>query len=172
MTASIGKHSVVEIHYTLKNPEGEVMDSSVDDSPLMYLHGMQGLIPGLEKELDGKKVGDTFQAIIPPELAYGEINPALVHTLDKSMFRGVEKIEPGMVFAAQGEQGQRNIRVQSVDGDQVTVDGNHEMAGKTLHFEVEVLSVRDATAKEIDHGHVHGHVRTGGDRPDDDHQEH
>jgi FKBP-type peptidyl-prolyl cis-trans isomerase SlyD len=121
MTASIGKHSVVEIHYTLKNPEGEVMDSSAGGTPLMYLHGTNGLIPGLEKELDGKKVGDSFQAVIPPELAYGELNPALVHTIDKSMFRGVEKVEPGMVFTAQ------------------------------------VLTVRDATAEEIDHGHVHAH---------------
>ena len=157
MTASIGKHSVVEIHYTLKNPEGEVMDSSAGGDPLMYLHGTQGLIPGLEKELDGKKVGDSFQAVIPPELAYGETDPALIHTIDKAMFRGVDKIEPGMVFTAQGEQGQQHISVQSVDGDQVTIDGNHEMAGKTLHFDVEVLSVRDATAEEIDHGHVHAH---------------
>ena len=157
MTASIGKHSVVEIHYTLKNPEGEVMDSSAGGDPLMYLHGTQGLIPGLEKELDGKKVGDSFQAVIPPELAYGETDPALIHTIDKAMFRGVDKIEPGMVFTAQGEQGQQHIRVQSVDGDQVTIDGNHEMAGKTLHFDVEVLSVRDATAEEIGHGHVHAH---------------
>ena len=157
MTASIGKHSVVEIHYTLKNPEGEVMDSSAGGTPLMYLHGTQGLIPGLEKELDGKKVGDSSQAVIPPELAYGEADPALIHTIDKAMFRGVETIEPGMLFTAQGEQGQQHIRVQSVDGDKVTIDGNHEMAGKTLHFDVEVLSVRDATEEEIDHGHVHAH---------------
>lgn len=157
MTASIGKHSVVEIHYTLKNPEGEVMDSSSGGAPLMYLHGTQGLIPGLEKELDGKKVGDSFNAVIPPELAYGESNPAMIHTIDKSMFKGVETIEPGMMFTAQGEQGQQHIRVVSVDGDKVTIDGNHEMAGKTLHFDVEVVSVREATAEEIDHGHVHAH---------------
>jgi FKBP-type peptidyl-prolyl cis-trans isomerase SlyD len=157
MTASIGKHSVVEIHYTLKNSEGEVMDSSSGGEPLTYLHGAQGLIPGLEKELDGKKVGDSFQAIIPPALAYGEANPALIHTIDKSMFKGVEKIEPGMVFTAQGENGHQHITVTAVEGDQVTIDGNHEMAGKTLHFDVEVISIRDATEEEIDHGHVHAH---------------
>ncbi len=157
MTATIGKHSVVEIHYTLKNAEGDILDSSAGGAPLMYLHGTHGLIPGLEQELDGKAVGATFNAIIPPALAYGEINPDLIHTLDKSMFRGVDKIEPGMVFTAQGEHGHQHITVKSVEGDQVTIDGNHEMAGKTLHFDVEVISIRDATEEEIDHGHVHAH---------------
>lgn len=157
MTDTIGKHSVVEIHYTLKNAEGEVMDSSAGGEPLMYLHGTHGLIPGLEKELEGKKVGDSFQAVIPPEHAYGEVDPDLIHTLDKSMFRGVDNIEPGMVFTAQGEHGHQHITVKSVDGDQVTIDGNHEMAGQTLHFDVEVVSIREATPEEIDHGHVHAH---------------
>lgn len=161
MTEAIGKHSVVEIHYTLKNAEGEIMDSSSGGAPLTYLHGTHGLIPGLENELQGKKVGDSFNAVIPPELAYGEADEALVHTIDRSMFRGVETIEPGMVFTAEGENGQQHIRVKAVDGDKITIDGNHEMAGKTLHFDVEVVSIRAASPEEIDHGHVHG--------PDDAH---
>ncbi|MDX1491485.1 MAG: peptidylprolyl isomerase [Pseudohongiellaceae bacterium] len=153
---TIEKHSVVNIHYTLKNDAGEVLDSSEGGNPLTYLHGAHGLIPGLESELDGKKVGDSFNAVVPPEQAYGEVNPELVHEVDRSMFRGVDKIEPGMVFTAQSEQGQQNITVSAVDGDKVTVDGNHPMAGKTLHFDVEVVDIREATAEEIEHGHVHG----------------
>jgi FKBP-type peptidyl-prolyl cis-trans isomerase 2 len=87
MTAAIGKHSVVEIHYTLKNAAGEVLDTSADGEPLMYLHGTHGLIQGLENELLGKKVGDSFKAVIPPALAYGEIDPELIHSIDKSLFR-------------------------------------------------------------------------------------
>lgn len=155
MTSTIGKHSVVEIHYTLKNAAGEVLDSSEGTEPLMYLHGTHGLIQGLENELSGKKPGDKFQAVIAPALAYGEIDPALIHSIDKSMFRGVDNIEPGMVFTAQGEQGQQQITVKAVEGDKVIIDGNHEMAGQTLHFDVEVVSVRPATEEEIDHGHVH-----------------
>ncbi len=155
MTITIGKHSVVEISYTLKNDAGEVLDSSEGGDPLMYLHGTHGLIQGLENELDGKKAGDAFVAVIPPELAYGEIDPDLIHSIDKSMFRGVDNIEPGMVFTAQGEHGQQQITVKSVEGGEVKIDGNHEMAGQTLHFDVQVVSVREATEEEIDHGHVH-----------------
>lgn len=157
MTMTIGKNAVVEIHYTLKNDAGEVLDSSAGGDPLMYLHGTHGLIQGLENELAGKKTGDSFKAVIPPALAYGEVDPDLIHSIDKSMFRGVDKIEPGMSFTAQGEHGQQHITVKAVEGDQVIIDGNHEMAGQTLHFDVEVVSVREATEEEIDHGHVHAH---------------
>ncbi len=157
MTITIGKNSVVEIHYTLKNDGGEVLDSSDGSEPLMYLHGTHGLIQGLENELQGKKVGDKFKAVIPPELAYGEIDPDLIHSIDKSMFRGVDKIEPGMTFTAEGEHGHQHITVKAVEGEKVIIDGNHEMAGQTLHFDVEVVSVREATEEEIDHGHVHAH---------------
>jgi len=154
---TIGKHAVVEIHYTLKNDAGEVLDSSAGGEPLMYLHGTHGLIQGLENELAGRVTGDKFNAVIPPELAYGETDADLIHTIDRSMFRGVDNIEPGMVFTAQGENGQQQITVKAVDGDQIIIDGNHEMAGQTLHFDVEVVSVREATPEEIDHGHVHAH---------------
>ena len=157
MTLMIGKNAVVSIHYTLKDDEGQVMDSSSGGEPLTYLHGANNLIPGLEKELDGKTAGQNFEATIPPGQAYGETNPALVQTIDKEMFQGVDKIEPGMAFTAQGPQGQQQIMVTAVDGDQVTIDANHPMAGKTLHFDVEVVSVRDATEQELEHGHVHAH---------------
>jgi len=155
MTLMIGKNSVVGINYTLTNDEGEVMDSSEGRGPLVYLHGAQNLIQGLEQQLAGKTVGACFKATIAPADAYGESDPSLVQTLPRDMFRGVDNIEVGMSFTAQGPQGQQHIVVTAISGDEVTVDGNHPMAGKTLHFDVEVISVREASAEEIDHGHVH-----------------
>lgn len=155
MTLMIGKNSVVGINYTLTNDAGEVMDSSEGRGPLVYLHGAHNLIPGLEAQLAGKTVGASFKATIAPADAYGETDPALIQTLPREMFRGVDNIEVGMGFTAQGPQGQQHIVVTAVNGDDVTIDGNHPMAGKTLHFDVEVVSVREATAEEIDHGHVH-----------------
>lgn len=155
MTLMIGKNSVVAINYTLTNDAGEVMDSSEGGAPLTYLHGAHNLIAGLEKELEGKTAGAKFNATIAPEDGYGESDPAMIQTLPREMFRGVDNIEVGMGFTAQGPQGQQHIVVTAVSGDEVTVDGNHPMAGKTLHFAVEVVSVREATAEEIDHGHVH-----------------
>lgn len=155
MSLMIGKNSVVSIHYTLKDEDGQVMDSSEGREPLSYLHGANNLIPGLEKELEGKSAGQTFTATVSPEEAYGEANPELVQTIGRDMFQGVDKVEPGMAFTAQGPQGQQQIVVTEVDGDDVTIDANHPMAGKTLHFDVEVTDVRDATEEEKEHGHVH-----------------
>ncbi|MBC52361.1 MAG: peptidylprolyl isomerase [Gammaproteobacteria bacterium] len=151
----IGKNAVVSINYTLTNDAGEVMDTSEGREPLTYLHGANNLIPGLEKEMEGKSTGQSFKVTIPPSEAYGESNPELVQTLSKDMFKGVDKVEPGMGFTAQGPQGEQHIVVTAVDGDQVTIDANHPMAGKTLHFAVEIVNVRDASEEEIEHGHVH-----------------
>lgn len=156
MALMIGKNNVVSIHYTLKNDDGEVMDSSEGKEPLQYLHGNNNLIPGLEQELQGKAEGAKFDATIPPEKAYGERNEEMIQTIGKEMFQGVDKIEPGMTFVAQGEGGtQRQINVTKVEGDNVTIDANHPMAGMTLHFDVEVVDVREGTEQEIAHGHVH-----------------
>jgi len=151
----IGKNAVVSINYTLTNDAGEVMDTSEGREPLTYLHGANNLIPGLEKEMEGKTTGQNFKVTIPPAEAYGESNPELIQTLSKEMFKGVDKVEPGMGFTAQGPQGEQHIVVTAVDGDQVTIDANHPMAGKTLHFAVEIVNVRDASEEEIEHGHVH-----------------
>lgn len=155
MSLMIGKNAVVSINYTLTNDAGEVMDTSEGREPLTYLHGANNLIPGLEKEMEGKSSGQSFKVTIPPAEAYGESNPELVQTLSKDMFKGVDKVEPGMGFTAQGPQGEQHIVVTAVDGDQVTIDANHPMAGKTLHFAVEIVNVRDASEEEIEHGHVH-----------------
>jgi FKBP-type peptidyl-prolyl cis-trans isomerase SlyD len=155
MSLMIGKNAVVSINYTLTNDAGEVMDTSEGREPLTYLHGANNLIPGLEKEMEGKSSGQSFKVTIPPAEAYGESNPELIQTLSKEMFKGVDKVEPGMGFTAQGPQGEQHIVVTAVDGDQVTIDANHPMAGKTLHFAVEIVNVRDASEEEIEHGHVH-----------------
>lgn len=156
MTLMIGKNSVVSLHYTLRNDEDEILDSSEGKQPLIYLHGADNLIPGLEAELQGKTSGTSFSASIPPEQAYGEIRDELIQVINRDMFQGVDQIEPGMSFVAQGEgDAQQQIRVTEVDGDDITIDANHPMAGLTLHFEVEVVDVREGTEQEIEHGHVH-----------------
>lgn len=156
MTLMIGQNSVVSMHYTLKNDNAEIMDSSEGKEPMVYMHGANNLIPGLEAELTGKVTGATFSASIPPSEAYGEVSEGLIQVIKKEMFQGVESIDVGMSFVAQGEGGaQRQVTVTQVDGDDVTIDANHPLAGQTLHFDVEVVEVREATPQEIEHGHVH-----------------
>lgn len=158
MALLIGANSVVAIHYTLKNDAGEILDSSEGSSPLVYLHGAQNIIVGLENALQGKSVGEKFSTAIPPELGYGVSRPQLVQVIKKEMFEDADTIEPGMSFAAQGADGrQQAVRVTAVSADEVTVDANHPMAGMTLHFAVEVVDIRDATRQELAHGHVHQH---------------
>ncbi len=153
---NISDNSVASFHYTLTDSSGQVLDSSEGKEPLTYLHGVGNIIPGLEKELAGKAVGDKLTVAVPAAEAYGERNEEMIQELPASMFTGVEKIEPGMEFHAQTEQGLQVVRVQSVDGDTVTIDGNHPLAGVNLNFEVEITDVREATEEEKDHGHVHG----------------
>src|SRR6056297_1282542 len=147
---------VVSIDYTLKNDAGEVMDSSEQTGPMAYLHGHQNIIPGLEKALDDKAVGETLSVSIEPADAYGERNEEMIQTVPRSMFQGVDEIEPGMRFQAQTEGGVTVVTIKDVNGDEITLDGNHELAGETLHFDVEVKDVRPASAEELEHGHVHG----------------
>lgn len=147
---------VASIHYTLKNADGEVLDSSENQEPMHYLHGAHNIVAGLEKALDGKSTGDNLSVTVEPAEGYGEYNPELIQALPKDMFTGVDTIEVGMEFHAQTpDGGMQIIEVKSIDGDTVTVDGNHPMAGQTLHFDVEVTDVRKATADELEHGHVH-----------------
>lgn len=152
----IEKNKVVSINYTLKNNDGEVLDSSDGKEPLAYLHGQGNLIPGLESELEGKTEGETFKTEISPADAYGEYNDALIADVPKDRFQGVEDISEGMEFQAQtSDGGSQIVRVTEVGDDSVKVDANHPLAGETLHFDVTVAGVREATKEEIDHGHVH-----------------
>lgn len=152
----VSQHKVVHIHYTLTSESGEQLDSSRGDEPLAYIHGMGNIISGLEDALDGRSVGDKFQVTVPPEEAYGVRNDELVQVVPKSAFQGVDQIVPGMQFRAESNEGVQLVTVIGVDGDEITLDGNHPMAGQTLNFDVEVTEIRDATDTELAHGHVHG----------------
>lgn len=153
----IADNKVVAIDYTLRDDEGAVLDSSEGAQPLAYLHGAANIIPGLENALVGKQAGDELEVSVEPEEAYGEYSLELVATLNRSMFQGVEELEPGMQFHASApDGGMQVVTIRDVDGDDVTVDGNHPLAGQRLHFKVKVISVRDATADEQAHGHAHG----------------
>jgi len=151
----IAKNKVVSIHYTLKNDAGMVIDSSEGAEPLVYLHGAQNIIPGLERALDGKVADDALEVSIEAIDAYGEYNRDLTQVVPDSMFEGVDKLEVGMEFQAETEQGVQVIRIVNVDGDNITIDGNHPLAGERLHFDVTIDSIRDATAEELEHGHIH-----------------
>ncbi len=151
----IADQKVVSIHYKLTNEDGEILQESAAGEPLSYLHGSGNIIPGLESALSGKATGDKLNVSVEPDQAYGARNDALVQELPRNVFQGIEDIQEGMQFQARSEQGTQVITVTKVDGDRITVDGNHPLAGQTLNFEVEVDSIRDATAEEIAHGHVH-----------------
>ncbi|WPP00702.1 peptidylprolyl isomerase [Pseudomonas sp. HR96] len=153
----IAANKAVSIDYTLTNEIGEVLDSSSGGAPLVYLQGAGNIIPGLEKALEGKQPGDELTVTVEPEDAYGEYSAELVSTLSRSMFEGVDELEVGMQFHASAPDGQMQIvTIRDLDGDDVTVDGNHPLAGQKLTFQVKIVDVRDASQEEIAHGHVHG----------------
>jgi FKBP-type peptidyl-prolyl cis-trans isomerase SlyD len=156
ISMQIAARKVVHIHYTLTNDEGEVLDTSQNHGPLAYIHGAGNIIPGLESALTGRGIGDRLQVSVAPEDAYGLRDDDLVQSVPRSAFQGVDEILPGMQFHAQSPEGMQLLTVLGVDGDEVILDGNHPMAGITLNFDVEVTEIRDATAEELDHGHVHG----------------
>ena len=152
----VTQNAVVGIHYTLTNDQGETLDSSAGGDPLVYLHGNGNLIPGLERELEGKQAGDKLNVKIAAADAYGEYDKSLVQQVPRRSFRGVSDISVGMQFQVQSNAGPRMVTVTQVQGDMVTVDGNHALAGQDLTFAVEITEVREASEEEIAHGHVHG----------------
>jgi len=152
----IDKNHVVSLHYTLKNDQGETLDSSAGGDPLTYLHGAMGIIPGLEKELLGKAVGDHFSVVIKPEDAYGEISEELIDDVPRASFGEIDKIEVGMQFQAGDPEGNtRIVTVKAVSEESITVDANHPLAGQVLNFDVTIEDIRPATQEEIEHGHPH-----------------
>ena len=153
----IADNAVVAIDYTFRNDEGEILDSSEGAQPLAYLHGAANIIPGLENALVGKSAGDELEVSVEPEDAYGEYSLELVAALNRSMFEGVDELQVGMQFHASApDGGMQVVTIRDIDGDQVTVDGNHPLAGQRLNFKVKVVSVRAATEEELQHGHAHG----------------
>jgi len=153
----IEKNKVVSIDYTLTNNKNETVDSSEGREPLAYLHGNGNLIPGLEKELEGKVSGDKLIVSIPPEEGYGVRDDAKRVEVPLEMFKGVDEVKPGMQFQARNKEGSVELlTVAAVNGDKVIIDANHPLAGETLNFDVTIRDIREATAEELAHGHVHG----------------
>lgn len=150
------------MEYALKDDEGTLIDQSQPGQPLAYLHGHKNIIPGLESALDGKEAGDQVEVRVAPENGYGEPNPALEQVVPRDRFQGVESLEVGMQFQASTDQGPISVRVVKVEDENVTVDGNHPLAGKHLNFAVTVQEVRAASEEEIAHGHVHQGGEEGG----------
>ena len=156
-TMKIAKETVVVMDYTLRDQAGQVLDSSEGRDPLAYIHGLGHIIPGLEEELEGKSAGEQVSVEVSPEKGYGVRDDSKRMVLPRQSFEGVDQIEVGMTFHAHGQDGSSQvITVVGIEGDQVTVDGNHPLAGQTLFFEVNIVDVRAATAEELSHGHVHG----------------
>jgi FKBP-type peptidyl-prolyl cis-trans isomerase SlyD len=147
--------NVVSFHYTLKNNQGDIIDDSADSTPLDYLHGHGNIIAGLENELAGKEAGDHINVTLPPEKAYGGHNPSLVQKVAQNDLQGIVEIQVGMQLQVDTNDGPAVVFVTEIVGDQITLDGNHPLAGETLHFEVEVVEIREATQEELTHGHAH-----------------
>jgi FKBP-type peptidyl-prolyl cis-trans isomerase SlyD len=153
---NISDNNVVQFHYTLKNDAGETLESSQGHEPVTYLHGHGSMIPGLEKALTGKKTGDSFSVTVPPEEAYGERQEDAVQRISVKHLHGAKTWEPGMMAIVETNHGPRQVLILKVGHKFADVDMNHPLAGKTLHFDVEVTEVRGATEEELSHGHVHG----------------
>lgn len=151
----IAEDRVVMFHYTLKDDSGEQIESSRTGEPLAYIHGQGNIIPGLEEALEGHSVGDQFDVELAPGDAYGDRDERLVQEVPRDIFEGVDEVEVGMQFRAESQAGEQMVTVTEVEGEEVTVDGNHPLAGETLHFDVEVTGVREATEEELEHGHPH-----------------
>ncbi len=148
----IAKNKVASIHYTLTDNDGKVLDSSAGREPLHYIQGIGNLIPGMEEGLEGKKQGDKVNLKVSPEKGYGVKSESMVQRVPRSAFAD-QKIEVGMQFQTDGGT---HVTVTHVGLSEITVDGNHPLAGVELNFDVEVLSIREATEEELAHGHVHG----------------
>ena len=153
----ISEQKVVTMNYEVADDQGQLIDRSEEGGPLAYIHGNGQLIPGLETALEGRGKGDKVAVDVPPEQGYGERDEKGVQTVARNQFDDSVEIEVGMQFEAQDDdEGHQIVTVAAVDGENITLDTNHPLAGKNLRFEVEILDVRDASAEELSHGHVHG----------------
>ena len=153
----IEKNKVVSLRYTLKNSQGELLDQADTARPFVYLHGANNIVVGLENRLAAKKALDTLQAIVPPEEGYGLRNDTLIQEIPRKMFESMDAtmLVAGAQFEAQTDAGVEVITIVSVSDETIKIDANHPLAGEILHFDIEILSVREATTDEISHKHVH-----------------
>lgn len=157
MSQIVENDQVVIVNYTLKNDNGEVMESSDQAGPIAYLHGHNNIVPGLEKALEGRSAGDTFSVSLPPADAYGEHNGMEPQSVHRRELPKNFTPRAGASFAMRNSAGEAvPLFVVSVKGSRVQVDTNHPLAGKTLHFDIEVAGIRPPTGDELKHGHAHG----------------
>lgn len=147
---------VVTMHYTLTDDDGQVLDSSSGGDPLSYLHGHGNIIAGLEQALEGNAAGHKADVTVEAADGYGERNDEMIVTASREQFDPAMDLKPGLQVMAQGPNGPVIFTVSEVSDEEVTLDGNHPLAGRRLHFAVEITEVREATAEELEHGHVHG----------------
>jgi FKBP-type peptidyl-prolyl cis-trans isomerase SlyD len=146
---------VVSIEYTLTDDDGTVLDTSEGRGPLAYLHGAKNIVPGLEKAIDGKGVGETIEVKVTPADGYGDYDPNAIRNVPVRKLPEKKRPEAGEILQVQTPEGPRHVTVQSVRGDYAKIDFNHPLAGKNLFFKVTIKEIRDATPEEIDHGHAH-----------------
>ena len=151
----IKKNDVVSLSYSLKNSDGIELGKAGAEEAMNYLHGAGNIVRGLEEAIENLKVGDKKDVIVPPEKGYGDVDPKLLLKVDRSNFPKDMDIKPGMQFSSEMGGKDNVFTVEGVDGDQVNVNGNHPLAGQTLHFDIEITGIRDATEEELSHGHVH-----------------
>jgi len=160
----ITQDSVVVMHYAVSDSDDALIDSSYDDEPMTIIHGSGYLIPGLEAALENHQAGDSFEVAVNAEQAYGPRHDEYVQSVNKEFLQGVEELAVGTQLRATTDDGEQTVIVIDITDDIVTVDGNHPLAGLDLKFEVEILAVREATAEELEHGHIHSEGQTcGGD---------
>lgn len=160
----IENNKAITLNYTLKDDKDTIIDES-NNASFIYLHGANNIIPGLENALTGRVKDDKFNLVIQPEDAYGEYNPKITQVVDRAMFDTEQagELQVGMQFQSQAEDGAMMIiTISEINGDQITIDGNHPLAGTTLHYDVHVVDVRDATEEELSHGHIHAHGESCG----------
>ena len=152
---TVSKDKVVSIEYKLTDDGGSIIDSSEGRGALSYIHGHGNLVTGLENELEGKEDGTNFEAHIQPSEGYGDYNDELLFSVPKERFSEFGELKEGMQFEAQTDQGHQIMAIKSVEEESVVVDANHPLAGQVLHFEGQIVGVREATNDELSHGHVH-----------------
>ena len=152
----IADRTVAAFHYTLTDDAGAVIDSSQGSDPLTYLHGKGHIVPGLEQAMVGRAAGDKFQVSVAPEEGYGAHDPEHMIQVPREALASVPDLAIGMQIQANSPQGTMIFTVAKIEVESVTLDGNHPLAGQTLHFDVEVMDVREASVEEVLHGHVHG----------------
>jgi FKBP-type peptidyl-prolyl cis-trans isomerase SlyD len=153
----IAPNCVVSIEYTLRDEDGEVIDSSEGAAPLTYIHGQGQLVPGVEKALLGKSVGDALRFVVAPEEGYGEFDLDAIQVVNRSAFPPDVELVEGMEFFVEDQAGTPSpVSIMAINGDEISLDFNHPLAGEELDFDVKIKEVRAATAEELAHGHAHG----------------